>query len=297
MQVPTSWVTQKRSKANRPAASSASSSSSSGVAIPSSASVAAPVLTAGHPESAPHPPPSSNHTHPPIHNNVVRKKARNQHEYQEPVPMRELARSISHSIIDTVPSRVDDNVLDLSTVLSGVAYREILQNLFGDGEIMPANVPVVSKAYEEAFLRECIGPNERPCVMGSECEGQHLSKVHRFTLTEFLLPGQERTEPQMCVLCCRKHTQKLFYDLLYSPPGTHVGIIQRYGVVVGVPGEYASSATLIVPATGLMHAMPFPSVAHCRANYNVVVRNTTRFVVQTKSLDFHMPSHGEPSAA
>ncbi len=276
MQVPNSWVTQKRSKANRP------SQSSKGVPT-------MPAAPQGHdPAGSGAPGPGAA---------VVRKKARNQHEHQEPVPLRELARSISHSIIDTVPSRVDDNVLDLSTVLSGVAYREILQNLFGDGEAMPANVPVVSKAYEEAFLRECIGPNERPCVMGAECEGHHLNKAHRFTLTEFLMPGQERTEPQMCVLCCRKHTQKLFYDLLYSPPGTHIGIIQRYGVVVGVPGEYASSATLIVPATGLMHAMPFPSVAHCRANYTVVVRNTTRFVVQAKGLDFHTPSHDEPSAA
>lgn len=220
-----------------------------------------------------------------------RKKARQTHEQVEPVSAQELAQTISTALMDC-SGRLDTG-LNLNTILSGVAYREILQNLFGGSDALLDDVPVVSRAYEEAFLRESMLATERPCVMGSECEGHYISKDHRFPCTEFLLPGETRAEPRMCVLCCRKHTQKLFYDLLYNPPSTHMGVIQRYGVVIGVQDEYAREATLIMPANGPVHAMPFPSVAYCRANYTVVVRNAVRFVVQDKGLGFRMPSHGE----
>jgi hypothetical protein len=260
MQVPSHWSTLKRPKPSRGGTSS---------------STATPLPTEGGATPA-------------------RKKARQQHDHAEPVSLRELARSISQSILSTASARLDPTSLNLSTILSGVAYREILENLFGDGDGVSAEIPVVSKAYEEAYLRECIGPNERPCVMGADCEGHNISKTHRFACTELLLPGEGRAEPQMCVLCCRKHTQKLYYDVLYNPPAMHTGAIQRYGVVVGVPGEYAAGSALIMPATGPVHAMPFPSVAYCRADYTVVVRNATRFVVQAKVMDFPPPSHGIP---
>lgn len=231
---------------------------------------------------------------------VGRKKARQVHEPVEPVSVHDLTQAIADSILESASSGRLECALNLSTILSGVAYREILQNLFGcdhHGDGVPPlldDIPVVSKAYEEAFMRESMLPSERPCVMGAECEGHFISKEHRFACTEFLLPGEERTEPRMCVLCCRKHTQKLYYDLLYSPSSTHMGVIQRYGVVVGVPDEYAAQGTLIMPATGPVHSMPYPSVAYCRANYTVVARNAVRFVVQDKGLGFRPPSHGEP---
>ena len=225
-----------------------------------------------------------------------RKKARQAHEPAEPVSVHDLAQTIADSILESSSARPEACVLNLNTILSGVAYREILQNLFGGSDdALLEEVPVVSKAYEEAFLRESMLPSERPCVMGVECEGHFISKEHRFPCTEFLLPGETRDEPRMCVLCCRKHTQKMYYDLLYNPPSTHMGVIQRYGVVVGVRDEYDGAATLIMPANGPVHAMPFPSVAYCRANYAVVVRNAVRFVVQDKGLGFRPPSHGEQS--
>jgi hypothetical protein len=262
--------------------------------------------------------------------NAPRKKTRNHYEHMEPTSLPDLAISISQSILNTKPSLVVDGSLNLNTILSGVAYREILENLFGGGgggdgnnaatdfaecvgeggssrvivaqsmsammmHHPPPDIPVVSKAYEEAYMRECIGSQERPCVMGLECEGQFIDRAHRFTCTEFLLPGEARTEPQMCVMCCRKHTQKLFYDILYSPPSVHMmGVIQRYGVVVGAANEYAPEAALVIPANGPVHVMPFPSIAHCRANYTVCVRNATRFITQSKAvMDFQPPSHDE----
>ena len=232
-----------------------------------------------------------------------RKKARSSAmEHVDPVSAHDLAQTICDSIragasaAEVAPSHSD--ALNLSTILSGVSYREILQNLFGDADsaLFP-EVPVVSKAYEEACLRECGPTPERPCAMGQECEGFFLSPRNRFACAEFLLPGEERTEPRMCVLCTRKHTQKLYYDLLYSPQSNHMGVIQRYGVVVGVVDEYAPEAVLTMPSTGPVASMPFPSVAYCRADYTVSMRGGVRVLEQASSMGFRPPSHRElPSA-
>jgi hypothetical protein len=227
----------------------------------------------------------------------IRKKSRQNHDHQEPVTIQELTRSISQSIINTTPSKLSPD-LNLHTVLSDIPYRQILETLFGsDGTRPPDDIPVIIKAWEESFMRESMHPGERPCVMGIECEAQFIDSSQRFTCTEFLFPGQPRTEPQMCVLCCRKHTQKLYYDLLYNPTCAHLGVIQRYGVISGVPNEYAQESVLVMPCTGPVYAMPYPSVAHSRNLYTVHVRNTTRYLVQNKNMAFRLPSLDNESAA
>ena len=211
--------------------------------------------------------------------------------------MQDLTRSISQSILNTTPSKLSPD-LNLRTILSDISYRQILESLFGsEGAHPPDDVPVITKIWEEAFMRETLHPGERPCVMGLECEAQFIDRNQRFTCTEFLFPGQQRTEPQMCVLCCRKHTQKLYYDILYNPSSSHIGVIQRYGVITGIPLEYSQDAVLSMPGTGPVHAMPYPSVAHSRNLYSVHVRNTTRYIVQSKELAFQQPSLEKESAA
>jgi len=72
----------------------------------------------------------------------------------------------------------------------------------------------------------------------------------------------------MCVLCCRKTTQKLFYDACYS--GKRVqGLIQRYGNLCNQPGEYAREVMLICPPTGQWQCMPRPVMSHQRNRYKV----------------------------
>ena len=44
--------------------------------------------------------------------------------------------------------------LDLDAILSRVPYREILENLYGREQYPHLEVPVITRAYEEAFLRE-----------------------------------------------------------------------------------------------------------------------------------------------
>lgn len=229
---------------------------------------------------------------------TTRKKARFHHEHQEPCTVEDLASNICKHILETPPSRLEAN-LSFETVLSNVCYRQILENLFGSDGPPTASVPILSKSYEEAYMRECLGSHERPCVMGAECECMLVDRSNPFVGTELLLPGEQRTttEPQMCVLCCRKHTQKLFYDLLYSHTGLNIGLIQRYGVVVGVSGEYSRDATLVMPPTGPVQCMPFPSPCHCRAHYTVKVRNTCRYLIQNESVGFRLPPHDGASGA
>ena len=59
-------------------------------------------------------------------------------------------------------------------------------------EHVRVSIQVVSRAYEEKYLREPVG-KERPCIMGDQCQGLQLPQVREnaFTLREFLLPTEE----------------------------------------------------------------------------------------------------------
>lgn len=142
----------------------------------------------------------------------------------------------------SAPATPDE--LNLDVILSRVPYREILENLYGRDTYAAPPVPVVSRVFEESFMRE---PNstERPCASGELCECNFIDPCVPFTGVEFLLPGEDVPEhPQMCVLCCRKVTQKLFYDILFTGKEVHA-VIQRYGNICGVQGM--SDPTAVAP--------------------------------------------------
>jgi hypothetical protein len=227
---------------------------------------------------------------------TVRKKSRWVYEQVEPVSLEELCRGICQTISDANPKpwciEQVQETLQFDTVLSDVPYQRILENLLGTDSSPQAHVPVVTKAFEESFMREPIYQGERKCVMGAECECRFIDRDSPFTAIEFLVPGQNATDvtPQMCVLCSRKHTQKLFYDMLYRPPAMHIGVIQRYGVLVSVPKEYSPDATLIMPPHGPVHCMPYPSPVHSRNAYTVQVRSGVRYLAQKPEAAFRQPS-------
>lgn len=128
--------------------------------------------------------------------------------------------------------------INLDHILSRVPYKEMLKDLFGSNASLQSGyrapqIPVVTKAYEESFMRQPIFDYERPCVMGAQCECNFVSSnaSDAFTAVEFLLPseqqkydkqfdddsdGSDGRKRQMCVLCHRKLVQKLFYDMIYS---------------------------------------------------------------------------------
>jgi hypothetical protein len=187
--------------------------------------------------------------------------------------------------------------LQLDHVLSSVPYRDMLESLFGTVSGQAPNLPIITKAYEESFMREAL-PGERQCAMGSKCECMFIDQNSPFIGVEFELPNDDaktdtsadmkaqthkksssmdlgmRTsasiEPKLCVLCSRKTTQKLFYDACYS--GTRIqGLIQRFGNLCNQPGEYARDCMLICPPSAQWHCLPLPIMSHQRNRYRVQV--------------------------
>jgi hypothetical protein len=206
---------------------------------------------------------------------------------------------ICKSICDNI-GRCEDVECDLDffDVLSHVDYKGVLEGLFG-GRGMGVDIPVISRIYEESFLREPTS-GERKCVMGTSCEAMLIDKTRPFIAVEFQLPGKTSEVPQMCVLCSRKHTQRLFYDFLYrATPATCTGVIQRYGVLCNVPGEYLKDICIIMPPHGPVHCMPYPSVAYQRSHFTVQTHCMSHFLTQSDTLLFQTPpaASSDPSSA
>jgi hypothetical protein len=188
-------------------------------------------------------------------------------------------------------------VLEIHSLISRLPYQQMLNQVFTDDASSACSVPVVTRAYEESFMREPMYAHERKCVCGDNCEFNFIDPQMPFIGVEFTLNkdieenGQIETIPQMCVLCSRRTTQELFYNMVYSGQRFR-GVIQRYGNLCQQPGEYAREALLICPQNGFTHNMPLPIVAHHRHRYSVYSQNGTRYVRQHKVRfeDFQYPS-------
>jgi len=166
-----------------------------------------------------------------------------------------------------------DRCLILDSIVARQPYVKMMQNLFGAydescfHQVEP--IKIVTKAYEEMYMRECVEAGERPCAMGNNCECMFIDSNLPFVCTEFILPNEEpQPEPQLCVLCLRKLTQSMFYDVMYRG-GRFNGIIQNHGNICEMPNEYSRKAMLICPAWGPVHCIPLPIVAHQRNRYSV----------------------------
>jgi len=193
----------------------------------------------------------------------------------------------------------------LDSIMTHIPYVEVLQQMFGGSALTDsACVPVVTRAYEESYMREVLSGVDEPCIMGSNCECQFIDEHNPFTGVRFTLPVEafstaataagmveELSSNKLCVLCCRKHTQSLFYEALYNHRA-YSACIQLYGNICDCPGEYAKEAMLICPLSGPINNMPLPVVAHQRNRYSVVVHNGVRQLRQHRVAyeDFHVPS-------
>ena len=130
------------------------------------------------------------------------------------------------------------------------------------------NIPVVSRAYEERFLRQSIYRGEKDCVQGELCEAMFIDPNQPFVCTQFVIPNVKKQEQHLCVMCLRKITQLLFYKTIYR--GLDVKrIIQRYGNIANQRGEYSSDAMIMCHPNGPVQCMPLPIVAHQRNHYEV----------------------------
>lgn len=191
--------------------------------------------------------------------------------------------------------------IELQSILSKSSFLNTIQAMFCSQKTdtnKHVSIPLITREYEESYMRECFRMDDEECVMGINCECMFIDRHFPFIGTCFWSPLFEIADTiskplssKLCVLCCRKNTQQMFYDLMFS----HVrfnGFIQLYGNICGQPGEYAKQAALICPPNGPVACMPFPIVAHQRNRYSVSVQNGVKYIKQHNVYyeDFHKPS-------
>ena len=153
---------------------------------------------------------------------------------------------------------------------------------------MTESIVKVSKSYEEQYMRECKA-GEEPCVMGDECECMNIDRSQAFVGVWFEIPSVRNSE-NMCVLCLRKTTQMLFCRINHQGIQSRT-LIQRHGNIYNQPGEYHPSAVLVCPASGPVHCLPMPIMAHQRNRYAVTVVHGMKYIKQlgVGMEDFHTP--------
>lgn len=173
-----------------------------------------------------------------------------------------------NTCIDNNECEFKDEELCSSLISGSTPYLKLLESL-EDGCCQ--SIPVITRQYEENYMRECISKSETPCSLGINCECMFINDTCPFVGVCFPIPNYntgEMIENSMCVLCLRKVTQLLFYHVIQC--GMKVdNLIQKYGNICNQKGEYHPSAMLICPPSSAAGCMPLPIVAHQRNRYKI----------------------------
>ena len=174
------------------------------------------------------------------------------------------------------------DITDIDIINSCVDVVETLplSELMKNTETRSSSViPVVSRVYEERYMRECKNKSERPCVMDKQCECMLIDTANGFVGVQFEIPGVENSDNTMCILCLRKTTTLLFYKTIYNGVKAK-GVIQKHGNICNKENEYHPSVMLCCPVNGTLENMPVPIVAHQRNRYSVVTCAGVKFMKQ-----------------
>jgi hypothetical protein len=194
---------------------------------------------------------------------------------------------------DPVDEPLQPMTIVVDSLLSRLPYKKMLSDMFGGtlrGNLQNSQIPYVTRAYEESFMREPQHAGERECARGPQCECMFIDRQQPFVAVEFLLPSEERPlTPHLCVLCCRAITQQLYYDVMFDK-ADFPGVIQRFGNIHSEPGEYALDAMLIAAPSAPVHVMPLPIVSHQRNRYLVYVHGGIKRLRQSRVYFRHTPS-------
>ena len=166
---------------------------------------------------------------------------------------------------------------DVDDFINTVPFFKCLADIRHDKEA--PSIPLVSRTYEEKYMRSCQYESEKACVMGVQCECMFIDSKNPFVGVQFQLPGEASNERGMCVICMRKTTQLLFYNVVKSGRSVNA-IIQKHGNICDMENEYHRNAMLICPPTGPVRNMPLPIVAHQRNRYSVVDINGVKHLKQ-----------------
>jgi hypothetical protein len=74
-----------------------------------------------------------------------------------PESMSDACNNILSSLCRANGQSIENIILNLDPILSNVAYKDLVENLFGtDSNCVAPTIPVVTKAYEESFMREAV---------------------------------------------------------------------------------------------------------------------------------------------
>jgi len=175
------------------------------------------------------------------------------------------------------PHAESEPCFDTSSLLETIPFVKILNSI---GHVQPGpTIPLVSRVYEERFMRQSHSAAESDCIMGQQCECMLIDHTQPFVGTQFILPNVEYDTNGMCVLCLRKTTQLIFYKTLHQGVKTSVPI-QKYGNICNEHGEYHPSAMLVCPTSSIVECMPLPIVAHQRNRYAVKTLNGYKHIEQ-----------------
>jgi len=157
-------------------------------------------------------------------------------------------------------------------------------------EHVRVSIQVVTRAYEEQYLREPVG-KERPCIMGDLCQGLHLPHVtnNAFILREFLLPTEEEeykrtgklpTEGRLCLMCKRSEIARAFINIRADGMGVKNNVIlQDYRNIIDEEGEYCLEDCLL-SSHSIFQGLLDPVVLHLRNAYRLRVTNGVRHYEQ-----------------
>ncbi len=184
--------------------------------------------------------------------------------------------NIKDSLHARQSGRAPDQPDDFTWLLSKMSIAKMLTSV---PRSVGASVPIVSRKYEEAFMRECMNSSERSCIFKGQCECMKIDADNAFVGVQFELPTLQSARNGMCLLCLRKSTHVLFYNILKQGHSTQT-VIQKYGNICNEPGEYHPSAMLICPPNGPVHSLPMPIVAHQRNRYSVVHHHGIKYMKQ-----------------
>ena len=145
----------------------------------------------------------------------------------------------------------------LSDFICMSKYEQVLSGVNTKSIVFTNELKFVSKAYEDTYLRQALGANEKPCVRGSDCECMKIDPILKFVGVKYKLPWESDAEDTngLCLPCLRAATQALFLDIMHAGVTVN-GLIQRFYNDHSRPGEYRLSAMLLCPPTGPVHNLP-----------------------------------------
>lgn len=241
----------------------------------------------------------------PVSTTSQKRQKRTRHDFSNKTHLETVIAVLDKHLDSEELSNIELENLEFDPVLQSVPFVKMMQSI--EAPHLARNIVLVTREYEEKFLRECLSQSEQQCVMGTQCECMMLDGEQPFIGVQFVLPDslQEHAEVHqntsdfnnssitsdnhastrstnhqgMCLLCLRKITQILFYQSIHR--GIHMnGIIQKHGNFCNQPGEYHRNAMLICPPQGPIQCMPVPIVAHQRSNYEVVKRQGIHWILQ-----------------